>query len=164
MAYNLLHMALIPLTRDRFAKVSACDYSWASERPWNAVVTDHTCYAQHYVIGPMHRAILERKLGRALEKGELPDHKNGDGLDNRRGNLRVATLRQNSLNRGRRRNGSSLYKGVSWHKPSGSWEVRIACGKDRRHLGYFHDQKVAGRAYDAAAKVMHKRFARLNFP
>jgi hypothetical protein len=92
------------------------------------------------------------------------DHKDGDGLNNRRNNLRVATQAQNSKNRGKRRRcSSSPYIGVWWHKRIGKWQVGIGTNYTITHLGYFDDPIDAARAYDAAARLLHGEFARVNF-
>lgn len=95
----------------------------------------------------------------------LVDHINGDGLDNRRSNLRAATAQENARNRGRRTTSVSGYKGVSWHKASARWQASIGVGDRRwKHLGYFSDSADAARAYDAAAINIFGPYARPNFP
>lgn len=68
-----------------------------------------------------HRIVLERKLGRPLNKGELTDHINRDKLDNRRANLRVADKSINTINRDKRPDNTSGYIGVYLHRPQ-EWE------------------------------------------
>jgi hypothetical protein len=91
------------------------------------------------------------------------DHINGDRLDNRRCNLRIATRSQNYCNRAGKV-ATSAYKGVSWHKATKTWRATISADKRQRSLGYFHSEIEAARAYDEAAKSLHGEFARLNFP
>jgi hypothetical protein len=94
------------------------------------------------------------------------DHVNGDGLDNRRENLRVATHAQNASNRGVRVNNTSGFKGVhANHSGRGKqWFAYITTNYKRQHLGMFGTAEEAARAYDAAAVRLHGEFARLNFP
>jgi hypothetical protein len=108
----------------------------------------------------MHREIL----GLGPGQPEV-DHRNGNGLDNRRGNLRLATVQQNRFNCTRlKRNGSSEYRGVSWNKDARKWMAFIQ--KDRRNkwLGSFLSEVDAALAYDEAAKALFSEFAALNFP
>ena len=94
------------------------------------------------------------------------DHANGNGLDNRRSNLRSATNGQNMANRRANISGSSQYKGVGWapNCGSGKWRARIRVDGTRCTLGFFASEREAAEAYDAAARVAFGEFARLNFP
>lgn len=112
----------------------------------------------------MHRVILSRMLGRELARGEQADHINCDPLDNRRGNLRLATHAENSRNRRLRADNASGYKGAYWHKQRQRWQAQVRVDRKLKHLGYFDTAEEAARAYDAAARELHGEFARLNFP
>lgn len=91
------------------------------------------------------------------------DHKNGDGLDNRRENLRAATDSQNSANAGKCACAStSRFKGVSWGKDRGKWRAYIEMNGRQKFLGYFHDELDAARAYNEAALEAFGEFARVN--
>jgi hypothetical protein len=92
------------------------------------------------------------------------DHANGNGLDNRRSNLRPATNGQNMANRRPNIHSSSPYKGVGWKSSSGKWQARIRVDGTRYTLGFFDSEREAAEAYDAAARVAFGEFARLNFP
>lgn len=89
------------------------------------------------------------------------DHRNGNGLDNRRANLRLATRSRNNSNR-KLQGGTSPFKGVSWHKQAEKWRAQITDGK-AYHLGLFISEEDAARAYDAAARLRFGEFARCNF-
>lgn len=66
------------------------------------------------------------------------DHYNNDTLNNRRGNLRVATRSENHQNRaGAQRNSKSGIRGVCWCKRKKKWQALIKVGEKRKHLGYF---------------------------
>lgn len=96
---------------------------------------------------------------------ECVDHANGNRLDNRASNLRIATYAQNSANRGpdRRRGGkSSEYKGVSWNRERQHWRAYIHVNGKTTALGSFSEEKDAARAYDRAAIEAWREFARLN--
>lgn len=90
------------------------------------------------------------------------DHRDRNGLNNQRANLRAATTAQNSRNTGLRANNSSGFKGV--HATRGRWRAVLRVDGRRHHLGYFATAEAAGRAYDAAAVDLCGEFAWLNFP
>jgi hypothetical protein len=108
----------------------------------------------------MHRLIMNVTLGDKV----IVDHINGDRLDNRRSNLRIATVAQNSRNTRLSRLNSSGYKGVSWRSREQRWMARITRNGKSRYLGYFATAEEAARAYDAAAREAFGSFAKVNFP
>lgn len=106
----------------------------------------------------LHRLIM------GAGPGEEVDHINGNPLDNRRSNLRMATSAQNKWNTRRFSNNTSGYRGVSFRKDRGKFRAYINLDNKQRSLGMFHTAEEAARAYDAAAKELFGEFARLNFP
>lgn len=106
----------------------------------------------------MHRFILGAPVGWDV------DHGNHNGLDNRRGNIRLATRSQNCANRGAKPNSGSQYKGVHWHKRDKRWHASICVSGAKKFLGSFTDEESAALAYDAAALAAWGEFAHLNFP
>lgn len=113
----------------------------------------------------MHRLILDAPRGLTV------DHINRDGLDNRRNNLRLATVAQNLVNTGKRQSSGSTgsstssYKGVYLHRPTGRWlaQIRYPGEKNKTHLGYFTKEEDAAYAFDKAARTRHVDFEQLNF-
>ena len=96
--------------------------------------------------------------------GMVVDHINHDGMDNRRANLRAATHAQNTYHRKKRSGATkSKYKGIHWRKENKKWVARIMFEGKRIHLGSFHTEIEAAKAYDRAAKKYHGEFASLNF-
>lgn len=97
------------------------------------------------------------------QPGFIVDHRDHEGLNNTRTNLRLATRSQNSCNNKKTRGRSSKYKGVSRDK-RGYWRAKIHFKGKHIFLGYFDNEIDAARAYDKAAKELHGEFAVLNFP
>lgn len=108
----------------------------------------------------MHRTILSRMLGRDLLRKEQVDHANGNGMDNRRINLRIATPSQNGSNRKVSVRNKSGRKGVYWNKDMRKWHVQIRVQGERIHIGCFTDLEEAAMAYREAAIKYFGEFAR----
>lgn len=112
------------------------------------------------------RLVMHRYIINAPDDARV-DHINGNTLDNRRSNLRLATNAQNKYNSRKYTRGgypaSSQYKGVSWNQQKGRWQSRIAVNKHLIWLGSFSDEVAAALAYDQAARELHGEFARTNF-
>lgn len=104
----------------------------------------------------LHRLILDAPVGTEV------DHRNGDRLDNRRENLRLASRAQNASNRGLSVANRSGFKGVRWHRGTGRWEARIKVDGRDRYLGLHNDPRVAARVYDTAALEAFGPFAVTN--
>lgn len=104
----------------------------------------------------------------ALVYGEWPqgdiDHINGDGLDNRLGNLRLCRHAENMRNMKIQSGRASAFKGVSPSRQDGKWRAHIKIDGRHVHLGTFADEEAAARAYDDAASKYHGPFGRPNFP
>ena len=157
----------IPLTQGKFAIVDPDDYPHLSKYKWRLCKTKgkNVLYAERSIRlpnGKYSRILMHRQLINVPE-GYVIDHINGSGLDNRRANLRLATVAQNAWN-SKKRNPRSGYKGVWLAKDKGLWRAAIFCNRKRKHLGYFKDKVDAAKAYDKAATKLHKEFAVLNFP
>lgn len=104
----------------------------------------------------MHRYLL------SVKQGEIIDHKDGNGLNNTRGNLRICSETQNHQNAKKRCGCSSQYKGVSWHKGESKWHARITVNGNRISLGYFIHEHLAAEAYNWAAIKYFGEFAKPN--
>jgi len=146
----------IPLTHGKVALIDAADFELMGAFPWRAVRIRRTWYAETYVGGAreyMHRFIME------AGPGERIDHRNGNGLDNRRVNLRRTT---NALNQANRRQVRSVcgFKGVT--QRSGKWRAYITVSGRFISLGSFSIPEDAARAYDAAARECFGEFACTN--
>ena len=104
----------------------------------------------------MHRYLL------SVEDGVLMDHINGNGLDNRRTNLRVATNAENVRNSRKRTRTASQYKGVK--REGDYWTAKIAMDGKSRMIGRYQTEIDAAMAYDACAVAFYGEFACLNIP
>lgn len=152
--------AEIPLTQGRVATVDAIDADLI-DILWHVLTWGHSSYAYCYLDKlnkPMHRLILARELGRELLPKEFVDHINGDGLDNRRINLRIATHQQNIRNQRLSKANTSGYKGVS--KRNKRWGSCISVDGKTIHLGRFDTPEEAHEAYCQAARKYFGEFAR----
>jgi len=152
----------IPLTQGQNAIVDAEDFDWLSQWNWYALWNKYTktFYAIRYI--PEGSLSMHREIMRC-RPGEECDHKNFEGLDNRKVNLRRCSQQQNKKHKRRQTNNSSGYKGVSLKRPR-KWVAQISTNGKRIHLGYFTTPKEAAMAYDVAAKWYYGEFAHLNFP
>ena len=156
---------LIPLTRGKWAIVDAADYEWLMQWKWNAWLDPKSgsYYAKRGIYGPetketvsMHRLIL------GLNKGEQKegDHINGNTLDNRRSNLRVATRQQNAQNSKMKKTNKSGYKGVSWGARQKKFKATIMINGKNKVVCWSEDPITCSDAYEAASKKIFGKFAR----
>jgi AP2 domain/HNH endonuclease len=157
-------MKEIKLTQNKVAMVDDEDYerlikrkwfAWRHPNPPNSFYA-HSYEPPHHTI-KMHRAILN-----IMDRTIHVDHINGNSLDNRKCNLRVATHRQNTKNAKLNIRSTSGYKGVTYYKPSHKWRAQIQFDGKKKHLGYYLTKEEAAKAYNIAALEHHGEFARLN--
>lgn len=159
--------ATIQLSRGMNALVDATDLEWLGGRKWCATICNGRFYgkATGRTPGKRDRPYLHRYIMEMTGSSVQVDHRNRDTLDNRRTNLRPATVGQNRSNSRKKfwRGGkSSEFKGVSWHKRTSRWRAVIVKDKRQRELGLFDSEADAARAYNRAAMEMHGEFARIN--
>lgn len=148
----------------KYTLVDDGDFELLNKWRWLGDRIGNTYYVKRrdYTNGPpgkmtyMHRVILNPK------KGMHVDHKDRNGLNNRRNNLRECTRSQNMVNQKPQKNGSSKYLGVGWDKARGKWKAQVC--KDYKHtmIGRFDTEREAALAYDKKAKELHGEFARIN--
>lgn len=159
----------IKLTQGYKALVDDEDFEYLSQFKWYISSRGYALHSAYDETGKkkphvrMHRIVLERKLGRELVAGELPDHRDSNKLNNTRQNLRISTHQQNTRNRAKWKS-SSRFKGVSWRKSVSRWYSTIRVNDKLIHLGSFLNEEEAARKYDEQALIHFGEFARLNFP
>lgn len=150
----------------RFAICDWEDFDLVKGFKWNLTSRNKSgcIYAQAWDYGNpktrnkqiMHRMIM------GVDGNQIIDHINGNGLDNRRNNLRIVTTQQNAFNQ-KQRGGSSRFKGVCFDKESGKWRAYIRHKNRRVSLGRHLYEIDAAKAYDVAAKEFFCEYAKLNF-
>lgn len=158
-------MKEIKLTKNQIALIDNEDYELISRYTWYAEKDNNTYYARtdlYKFLGRHKKVSMHRFLMNAKE-GQFIDHINSNGLDNRRENLRFCTKQQNHFNTIKTsKKASPLYKGVSWYKKERKWGSRIKVNGKQFHLGYFHNEIDAAKAYNKAALEYFGEFAKIN--
>lgn len=147
----------IQLTQNKKTTIDSEDLPIITVHNWTA----HQQCSKFYAIAShcgnmiyMHRFLLN------TPKGLHTDHVNGNTLDNRRCNLRIATCSQNIMNQALHTNSTSGYKGVTFY--AGKWRAKIMVDRYTVDLGRFFTIEEAALAYNRAALQYHGKFAYLN--
>lgn len=161
-------MKQIPLTQGLFALVDDEDYDKVNKYKWYADKSFYTYYALRKltvdgkrIAISMHRTIYGDFVGVHI------DHKDGDGLNNQKSNLRFCNGTQNNANKRKApRQFTSIYKGVHKHKKytKRPWLALIRTKEGCQRIGCFADEADAARAYDKEAIRIFGEYARTNFP
>jgi hypothetical protein len=154
-------MKEIKLTNGMIALVDDADFEWLNKYTWSY---DGKKYAKR----TQSRTILKKDLTMHREIMGFPenkqvDHINGNKLDNRRENLRLCSNSENLCNRGKQKNNTSGYKGVTWNKNNKNWMAQINVLGKYIYIGSYPEKELAARAYDEAAKKYHGLFSKPNF-
>lgn len=143
------NIAFVPLSQGREAVIDADDAAAIGEYNWSCVVSKGLAYAFRNAVQPgggkrvvyLHRAIL------CPPNGMQVDHINGDGLDNRRSNLRAVSAAENQRNKRINSNNTSGVAGVSYAERDAVWMASIKVDGKGKVLGHFQtfDEAVAAR-------------------
>jgi hypothetical protein len=161
-------MKVIPLTQGQVALVDDSDYDWLMQWSWCAVKARNGGRGWYAKRGemkagrvqktiPMHRAIMDAPVGITV------DHRDGNGLNNQRYNLRLATRGQQVRNRGVPSNNTSGFKGVHWASSRGKWRAQIQANGKMMNLGDYDTSDEARRVYEEAVIKYHGEFANLGW-
>lgn len=158
-------MKFIPLGRGFFAKVDDADFERVNQFKWHSRGYKNKGTKIRYAVRSvwngktfdkiyLHHFIFGDKLKR--------DHRNGDGLDNQRENLRLCNNSDNSRNRSMARNNTSGLKGVSWHNHTGKWRASLSINDRHVSLGVYDDKIHAAKVYDGISVLIFGEFAKTN--
>lgn len=159
-------MKRIPLTQGKFAVVDDEDYESLSRFKWYAWrdPTSGIFYALRNIQKPngvRSSERMHRRIAGNPAKKEI-DHRDRNGLNNQKSNLRKCDDSQNAANRRLEKRNTSGFKGAYWHKVIKKWQSAIKVKGKIIHLGYFDTRKQAAQAYDAAAELAFGEFALTN--
>lgn len=172
----------LPVTRDDegraviglSGKVGKGQRAVVDEEHWHAL-TFETSWSSRFVCGSHYpqskrrndlHAVVFRLANPDVATGVVNsiDHKNGNTLDNRAANLRVATTSIQGHNKRKRAGCTSQYFGVSFDPKARKWRAIVTHKKKSRHLGFYAVEEDAARAYDRGASEIYGLHAQLNFP
>lgn len=145
-------MTAVVETRGGRVLVDDDDLPTVEPYKWYVRRSGHTAYALTNVRTPEGRqtTLLMHRLLLDVGPGWHVDHANGDGLDNRRANIRPASSSQNQANQHALTRNTSGFRGVDFR--DGRWRARITIGYRSVNLGRFDSAEDAARAYEAAAR------------
>ena len=162
------NMKTIQLTRGLSAKVDDCDFDKISAYKWYAM--KHSRSGKFYAARAVsksksRRIILMHAQIMCTPISMVTDHKDSDGLNNQRNNLRVCSNGQNLMNRGKTIKNIGQFKGVyPSNRIKNPWLSSITLNGKYKYIGSFKTEEQAAKAYDEFAKIYHGEFASLNFP
>ncbi len=156
--------AFIPLGGGAEAIIDVADIGLVSGRNWHIARGNGCDYARancKLPSGKWGQVKLHRVLMRPAPECDV-DHINGDGLDNRRCNLRIATRSQNNMNARIRADNKSGHRGVFWRADRKRWMAYINANGKRQYLGHFKEKDDAKAAHARAAVELFGEFRRMS--
>lgn len=156
-------MKEIQLTQGKTALVDDADYLYINQFKWFA--------KQHTKGGVWYATRGRRVSGKRVEdkmetfiiqvpNGMIIDHKDGNGLNNKKDNLRASTRSENARNC--KTYGRSKYTCVSWSETHQVWVVRVTMDGKRKFIGTFKNELEAAIIANISMRKYYGKFARLN--
>jgi len=156
-------MRKIPISAGRYvALVDDEDYELVNRYKWQVLISMNRLYVKRTDVFDGKRTT--QYMHTLITGFKQVDHINGDGLDNRRENLRSANHILNQGNVKSWLNNTSGFRGVKLERRTGKWVAQLNTKAKHLHLGTFTTKEEAARAYDKAALEYFGEFAYLNFP
>jgi hypothetical protein len=158
-------VAYVPLTRGYEAVIDAADADVVGQYRWHAVPdlradrSVRSVYAFRTLWGSGRKTALHRLI-LTPPAGMVVDHISGDGLDNRKSNLRIASVAENQRNKRLRIDSKSGHKGVFWSAQKSRWIAEIYADGEKIRLGFFRNIDQAAAAYERASLEFHGEFGR----
>lgn len=154
-------MKIIWLTQGQFTLVDNEDYEFLSQWRWYAQKIRNAYYASRddYTSSKRKKILMHRLL---INTDLFVDHRDRNGLNNQRDNLRIATASQNQRNRRSCKQSTSKYLGVFQEKGRKKWVASIGNNGQKIRIGRFLSEEDAALAYNEAAIKFHGEFANLN--
>ncbi len=154
-------MKKIKLTQGKYTLVDNDDYEMLNMHKWYVKKGENTFYAVRSIFLKngkqttlrMHRLLIDAPNGLEV------DHEDGNGLNNQKSNIRLATRSQNRMNRPKQSRNTSGFKGVSWDKTHKVWMAYITLNSVQKNLGYFKSKQEAYQVRREASIEYHKEFA-----
>lgn len=141
------------------------DHELISKYKWRVQKGRNTFYAVTYIrdgVRKYRSSYGMHQLLVSVEKGKCRDHKNRNGLDNRRENLRISTIQENNRNATIQRNNTTGYRGVDYNKNHKLFRARVNINRKSVYCRYFKTKEEAALAYNEAAKIHFGEYANLN--
>lgn len=137
------------------------DFELLMQYKWTLIKPANTIYCQTRNDGKgkmkyMHRIIMNPR------DYEIIDHKDHNGLNNQRSNLRICNHQQNNCNSRLPTTNKTGFRGVSYRKDKDAYVVTISFNNKTRYIGFFKDINKAAAAWNRAATNLHGEFATLN--
>lgn len=155
-------IAYVPLTQGYEAVIDAQDVPLVQGYNWIAFKGRRSIYAARtQIIGGIKHCFFMHRVILGAPKGDLADHIDGNGINNTRKNLRIASPAQNNWNARVRVDNTTGFKGVTYRKKSGRWQARIMVSGKNRCLGSFATAELAHEAYRKASAELHGEFGRV---
>lgn len=154
-------MKQIPLSKGQYAIVDDEDFDFLNQWKWSC--SSHNHATRRPTVDGKRVTVMMHRLINNTPDGMDTDHINGNGLDNRKCNLRSCFHAENMRNRKKpSTNSKSKYKGVHWRKDANMWAAAACINGKQKHLGYFLLEEDAATAYNFAVDKHYGEFARLN--
>lgn len=160
-------MKEIKLTQNQVTLVDDKDYEYLNQYKWFYTLSPNhnTGYAaRRKKINGVNKTIFMHRIIMQTEDGKFTDHINGNGIDNRRINLRICTIAQNTANSSKHKDILTEYKGLYWIPIIDKWRATISPNGKSVILGHYKNKIDAAMKYDKAARYYYGEFAKTNFP